>query len=440
MVDIKYENISIAYGNFVVVKNLNLEIQHGEITTLLGPSGCGKTTLLRALAGFVEPFEGSIYLGGKDVTMLPPQKRNTAMIFQNYALWPHMSIFQNVEYGLKLRKYPELEAQRKWYCRFLWITRPLFFFVGSTYTRAFKELQKEKEEYFSESKGIIRQINWYLFSWWRYLKHVRSASFKNYLDFKAKKDPVFAYRRKKVHEVLKLVHLEDQVDKYPTQLSGGQQQRIALCRAIAVEPDVLLCDEPLSNLDAKLRKELRTEIRAIIKKIGMTTVYVTHDQTEALAISDRIAVLNAGKIEQYGTPTEVFTDPKTLFVAQFIGASSTMYGTVTGNNEVTLRGGEKVKIASKNPIKKGTEVALVVRPENISLTKKTDNPIEVTINTIEYLGTEVNMTGKLKDETIILIDVAEQTEEYAKYKVGDKITVYINTEDIFIFVDEKRVY
>ena len=172
----------------------------------------------------------------------------------------------------------------------------------------------------------------------------------------------------------------------------------------------------------------------------MTTVYVTHDQTEALAISDKIAVLNQGKIEQYGTPTEVFKDPKTLFVAQFIGASSTLYGTVTGKNEVTLKGGEKVKINPKTPIEKGTEIALVIRPESVSVTEKTDNQIEVEINTIEYLGTEVNMTGKLRDETIILIDVAEQTEEYAKLQVGDKITVNIKTNEIFMFVDEKRVY
>ncbi|MFW9853299.1 MAG: ABC transporter ATP-binding protein, partial [Candidatus Thorarchaeota archaeon] len=261
-----------------------------------------------------------------------------------------------------------------------------------------------------------------------------------YLEKKAEIDKKFDYRRQKVHDVLKLVHLEDQADKLPTQLSGGQQQRIALCRAIVVEPDVLLCDEPLSNLDAKLRREIRTEIRSIIKKIGMTTVYVTHDQEEALAISDRIAVLHDGIIQQYGTPTQVFSDPQTLFVAQFIGSSSTLTGKVVGKNEALLESGETVKYSIKEDIPTGTSVNLVIRPENILLNAKTESPIEYQINTIEYLGTEVKMTGTLKDGTILLVDVLEDAEKYAKMKVGDNVTGYIIPEEVFVFVDEKRVY
>ncbi len=401
MVSVKYDKIGCAYDDFIVVQDFNLEIPHGTITTLLGPSGCGKTTVLRALAGFVEPFEGKVFLGDKDITILPPQKRNTAMIFQNYALWPHLSIFKNVEYGLKMREPEELgKLESPWYTK-------LFFFVRFGY-------------WISNLFGLrVRRIS---------------------DDKREEIDPKFAYRRKKVYEVLSMVHLEDQATKLPTQLSGGQQQRIALCRAIVVEPDVLLCDEPLSNLDAKLRKEIRTEIRSIIKKIGMTTVYVTHDQEEALAISDRIAVLHEGIIQQYGTPLEVFTDPATLFVAQFIGTSSTLEGKITKPNVAELGGGEQILTQIKADIPVGTEVSCVIRPEHVSLTSKTDCAIEFVINTIEYLGTEVKMTGTLKDESLLLLDVAEQAEEFAKMKVGDTVTAYIDPKEVFVFIGQERQY
>ena len=401
MVSIKYENISIAYDDFVVVENLSLDINDGEITTLLGPSGCGKTTVLRALAGFVDPYEGKVYMGDEDITLLPPQNRNTGMVFQNYALWPHLTIFKNVEYGLKIRETGILaDLKVPWYMRLFWFTK-VYFWLRNLIMRKNKVIYDEK---------------------------------------RAERDPKFAERRRKVFEALAMVHLEDQAYKHPTELSGGQQQRIALARSIVVEPDVLLCDEPLSNLDAKLRTELRTEIRSIIKKIGMTAVYVTHDQTEALAISDRIAILHDGDIQQYGTPTEVFTDPHNLFVAQFIGTSSTFAGKVIESNTVELEGGEIIKIKTKKTIPTGTDVSVVIRPEDVSLTAVTDNTIDFEINTIEYLGTEVKMTGILKDKSILLIDVPEQAEKYAKMNVGDNLTAYIQTDDIFVFVDEERIY
>ncbi|MCG3221563.1 MAG: ABC transporter ATP-binding protein [Candidatus Heimdallarchaeota archaeon] len=401
MVSVKYDKIGCAYDDFIVVQDFDLEIPDGTITTLLGPSGCGKTTVLRALAGFVEPFEGKVFLGEKDITLLPPQKRNTAMIFQNYALWPHLTIFKNVEYGLKMREPEELaNLESPWYSKIYFFTK-LYFWI--------RNLIKRKDKI-------------------------------SYDDKRAEFDKKFEYRRKKVLEVLSLVHLEDQAAKLPTQLSGGQQQRIALCRAIVVEPDVLLCDEPLSNLDAKLRKEIRTEIRSIIKKIGITAVYVTHDQEEALAISDRIAILHEGIIQQYGTPLEVFTDPATLFVAQFIGTSSTLVGKVTKPNVVELKGGEQIRTQIKENIPIDTEVNLVVRPEHVSLTNETECQVEFEINTIEYLGTEVKMTGTLKDETILLLDVTEQPEEFAKMKVGDMVTAYIKPKEVFVFIGQERKY
>ncbi|MHA1205408.1 MAG: ABC transporter ATP-binding protein [Candidatus Heimdallarchaeaceae archaeon] len=543
MVSVKYKNIGIAYDDFIAVRNIDLEIPDGEITTLLGPSGCGKTTLLRSLAGFVEPFEGQIFLGDKDVTLLPPQKRNTAMIFQNYALWPHMSIFGNVEYGLKLRlkekivffikikketisdlsfssygatkqlekiaeyivdyckdkntetcwnltteevqqelndpkiklknikyvlktlkkairdhysyvvrelpdwlpetktKEEKVKYRKPIYIMLYPLTRPFFIFHPLTYKYVSETIEKEKKEYLKKHTSSVAKITWFLIKLWKYVRLPFSESKKAYLDSKEKIDPDWAFRRKKVFDALKMVHLEDQAYKNPPELSGGQQQRIALARAIVVEPDVLLCDEPLSNLDAKLRKELRTEIRSIIKKIGMTAVYVTHDQTEALAISDRIAVMNVGYIEQYGKPREVWDDPKTLFVAQFIGESTTLMGNYEGDGIVKLKGGEKIKIEVKEEIDKGTELAIVVRPEDVSL-KNIDGcfELEIEIHTIEYLGKEAKLTGLLKDGTILLIDVVEGLDKIISKIVGDTIKVYINPNKLFVFKDNKRVY
>ena len=511
MVSVKYENVKIAYDDFIAIKGVSLNVPDGQITTLLGPSGCGKSTLLRSLAGFIEPFEGQIFIGPREVTILPPQKRNTAMIFQNYALWPHMTIFKNVEYGLKLRlkerivytvnitdgKINEISFMKHGATESLeemasllekhvtgmnaedvWnltlqdmvevVHNPAVTAWQSIFLSPFKETPKNNAQFVlgalksairSFYKLVVQEVpDWLpekitkiekkkigtalpLHLIWLTKPYFWINRKANYLDFKASKDAAFAFRRKKVEEVLDLVHLKDQIEKHPTELSGGQQQRIALARSIVVEPDVMLCDEPLSNLDAKLRKELRTEIRSIIKKIGMTALYVTHDQAEALAISDLIAVMNIGFIEQYGTPTEVFTDPKTLFVGQFIGSSSTLSGTAIAENMVELPGGEKIKTATKTPLEVGKEVNLIVRPDVVSFSQTTDNPIELVINTIEYLGEEVKVTGTLKDETLLLVDLADEEKElYTEMKVGDTLTAHIFTEKVFVFVDEKRVY
>ncbi len=495
MVSVKYDKVSIAYDDFIAIDNVTLNIPDGEITTLLGPSGCGKSTLLRALAGFVEPFEGQIFLGDREVTHLPPQKRNTAMIFQNYALWPHLTIFKNVEYGLKLRlkqkivyiadisqkevieglthnKYgssDELAKNAEEFKDFMigknvkdvWSytledVLPAFkipnnknakFLLGALQKtiRAYYELViKELPEWIPPRKTSFEKTkirkNPVLYFFWLTKPYYWVNRKVKYIDAKARIDPAFSFRKQKVEEVLDIVHLADQAEKHPTELSGGQQQRIALARSIVVEPDILLCDEPLSNLDAKLRKELRTEIRSIIKKIGITSVYVTHDQAEALAISDRIAVMNIGFIEQYGTPLEVFTDPRTLFVAQFIGSSSTISGKVVKPNAVELPGGEIVSIATKENLAVDTEVDLVIRPENILVADKSDSSVEIEINTIEYLGTELNMTGLLKDGSILLVDLVEEAEKYAKMEVGEKINVNLVPTEIFVFVDKKRVY
>ena len=237
-VSIQIQGLVKRFGATVALDRVDLTIEPGELFFLLGPSGCGKTTLLRHVAGFYEPDEGSVLIGGEDVTRLPPHKRDTGMVFQSYALWPHMTIAENVAFGLQMRKVPKAEAAER----------------------------------------------------------VRAA--------------------------LAAVKMEDKASRKPNQLSGGQQQRVALARALVVQPRCLLLDEPLSNLDAKLRLEMRLEIRRICKEAGLTAVYVTHDQKEALSIADRLAVMQAGRLEQVGAPLEVYRRPKNRFVASFIGETN----------------------------------------------------------------------------------------------------------------------
>ncbi len=284
---VRLEHISKIYKDpktgkdFYAVKDQNLEIEPGSFVTLLGPSGCGKTTTLRMIAGFESPDEGEIYLGGEPINALTPNKRDTAMVFQSYALLPHYNIFDNVAYGLKLRKM---------------------------------------------DKEVIK---------------------------------------KKVTDILALVGLEGMENRMTNQLSGGQQQRVALARALVIEPGVLLFDEPLSNLDAKLRVSMRTEIRRIQQEAGITAIYVTHDQSEAMAISDKVIIMNKGLVEQISTPQEAYYYPNNKFVADFIGEANFMSATVKAQDTVVIDGAE-VKCATGN-MEIGASCSVVLRPEGAYL-------------------------------------------------------------------------
>ncbi|MFN7106438.1 MAG: ABC transporter ATP-binding protein [Pyrobaculum sp.] len=284
MTVVKIEKLRKVYDSGVVaVDDVDLTIGDGEILAGLGPSGCGKTTLLRLVAGLEEPTSGRIYFDGRDVTMLPTQQRNTAIVPQTWALWPHMTVFENVAYGLKLRKMPEGEIRRR------------------------------------------------------------------------------------VRAVLELVGLSGLEGRRPYQLSGGQQQRVALARALVVEPQVLLLDEPLANLDAQLRVELRDEVRRIAKKLSITTLYVTHDQEEAMAVADRIAVMNAGRVIQVGTPEEIYHKPQDLFVATFLGRSNVLRGRVIeSRGEVAVVDvGFLVEAEAPYRVSPGEVVNVVARLEDV---------------------------------------------------------------------------
>ncbi len=258
MVEVRVEGVWKRFGSVEALRGVSLTVREGELFTLLGPSGCGKTTLLRIVAGLLEPDQGRIFFDGDDVTGVPPHKRNVGMVFQDLALFPHMTVYDNVAYGLRVRRVPEDEVRRR------------------------------------------------------------------------------------VREILELVRLDpgEFASRRPGQLSGGQQQRVALARALVIEPRVLLLDEPFSHLDYKIRQELMAEFKKLQKRLGITTIYVTHDQTEAMLLSDRIAVMNAGRVEQVGRPDEVYEKPRTLFVASFFGDANILPARLDGRATPLLEGGE----------------------------------------------------------------------------------------------------
>lgn len=310
-VGIQVDNVIKRYGDHTVINGLSLEIKPGEFFTLLGPSGCGKTTLLRMIIGFNSIEGGEIRVDGQVVNNIPTNKRNMGMVFQNYAVFPHMNVRDNVAYGLKTRKIAKGE------------------------------------------------------------------------------------RRKKADELLKLVKIDQYADRMPAQLSGGQQQRVALARAIVIEPDVLLMDEPLSNLDAKLRVEMRNVIKRIQRQIGITTVYVTHDQEEALAISDRIAVMHDGVIQQIDSPKRLYQRPANIFVSTFIGLSNILPATVKGGMVDFGHGYQVEGLFLREDRKEAGDVKVAVRPEEFVIADKSQPGIPAVVKSSVFLG--VNLHYFLED-------------------------------------------
>ena len=342
------------FDDVVAVDAVSLDVRAGEFVTLLGPSGCGKTTTLRMIAGFVEPDSGEIRIGAADVTRLPPNNRDIGMVFQSYGLFPHMTVEDNVAYGLRMRRVPAAE------------------------------------------------------------------------------------RRRRGEEALGLVQLPGLARRYPRQLSGGQQQRVALARAIVIRPSLLLLDEPLSNLDAKLREEMRWELRRLQRQLDITTVFVTHDQEEALAISDRIVVMNAGRIEQVGTPGAIYRQPRTLFVARFIGESNLWEGAVgrrqpDGVRFVTAAGLELL-VEDTGGVAEGERAVASVRPEAVAIAPvgngapaRFPNRVEGTVEDVSYVGASTAYRIRIGPELTVLVRrpnaESEADDGRGAFGAGDRVAL-----------------
>ena len=361
MVGVRLEQVTKRFGDVVAVDAVSIEIRSGELFFLLGPSGCGKTTLLRLIAGFYAPDAGRIFFGDREMSRVPPHKRNTGMVFQNYALWPHLTVWENVVYGLDVRK-------------------------------ASPSAKKER--------GM---------------------------------------------EALRMVRMVEFAERTPNQLSGGQQQRIALARALVIEPDVVLLDEPLSNLDAKLRIEMREEIKRIHEQVGTTMIYVTHDQKEALSMADRMAVLDAGRIAQVGDPRTIYNNPRNALVAGFIGETNFVPGKVSAlgdcglKSPASIEGGIAVDTAM-GPIFStmngkdfaiGDPVLCSIRPEGMRIGEgDTGNRISGTVSRVMYLGDNEQYFLTLSDGTSV--KVVEIGSKARKAELGQQTVVSFGAEDVVV--------
>ena len=346
------------YGNNTIIPKLSLEIKEGEFFTLLGPSGCGKTTLLRMIAGFNSIEGGDFFFNDQRINDLDPSKRNIGMVFQNYAIFPHYTVRQNVEFGLKNKKVPAAE------------------------------------------------------------------------------------RKERTDKFLELMQIEKMADRKPERMSGGQQQRVALARALVIEPDVLLMDEPLSNLDAKLRVEMRSAIRRTQNKVGITTVYVTHDQEEAMAISDRIAVMNGGVLQQVGTPKNIYQRPANIFVSTFIGRSNIMDGKLEvadGKTYLVFDNNEK-KVLLDNVQEKyrvNQKVKISARPEELLLCEKGVGTIKGKILESIFLGLNTHYTVELENGTTV--EIIQESEITNILQVGEEISLNINNKKINVFTEDGSI-
>ncbi len=347
-------------GEVLAVDDVNLEVKTGELVTILGPSGCGKTTTLRMIAGFEYPTSGSILIGDKDVAKIPPNKRGLSMVFQSYALFPHLSIYENVAYGLRVQKLPASEI------------------------------------------------------------------------------------RERTERALDLMQLTTMAKRYPSQVSGGQQQRIALARAIVIEPSVLLFDEPLSNLDAKLREYMRDELRKLQKRLGITSLYVTHDQSEAMAISDRVVIMKEGRIRQVGTPREIYAFPQSRFVADFMGKANFLEVEVLGIDGESARidiGGKAFIVPRAGKVRPNSGSALlVVRPEALRLISlsnaENEIPLRGCIDRFTYFGNIARY--EVSTENGPLLIESYNPEASSIFEEGDNVGVIIDFESVRLLPPENK--
>jgi putative spermidine/putrescine transport system ATP-binding protein len=348
------------YGRVMAVRDLELDIEEGIFFSLLGPSGCGKTTTLRMIAGFIRPTIGKILLGGRDITGLPPEKRNMGMVFQNYAIFPHMNVFDNISFGLRMRRI---------------------------------------------DKGDIKD---------------------------------------RVNRALKQVGLSGYQGRYTSELSGGEQQRVALARVLVIEPEVLLLDEPLSALDKQLREEMQFWIKELQRNLGITTVYVTHDQVEAMTVSDRLGVMNKGRLDQIGSPQEVYENPRTRFVATFIGESNVLDGVVgeVYASSMTIQSeGLQFEACKKEGVQSGGKVTVLIRPEKMEIFSPSmgsspgvGNMIEGTVVDRVYRGANIRYSVRLSTGKLVIVDTQQVSSSQA-WDLGDHVRLAWKPSDMSFLLE-----
>jgi ABC-type Fe3+/spermidine/putrescine transport system ATPase subunit len=362
MAFLELDNLTKEFGDLVAVEDVSLSIEEGSFVTIVGPSGCGKSTILRSITGLETPTSGEIRLEGDSILELPPYRRNIGLVFQDYALFPHKTVFENVAFGLKMRGASEDE------------------------------------------------------------------------------------QRERVEQMLEMVNLEGYQEKYPKECSGGEQQRIAVARAIAFDPDLVLMDEPLSNLDKNLRTSIRSELRRIQAETGVTTIYVTHNQNEALSLGDKLAVMNDGRLEQYDEPEAVYRNPETRFVADFLGRSTELTGTYRsrdGAGVADLDGSVEMQVSDDDDLADGDPVSLFLRDEKLKLANGASpdvNALEGTIESVDYRGRDVNYFVEVEGlgETVQVSHIPDESSgEF--HAVGDSVQVYIEPENVTCLrVDEEQ--
>ncbi|HHV33432.1 MAG TPA: ABC transporter ATP-binding protein [Acholeplasma sp.] len=388
---IELKNVTKTYGDNIVLKGVDLDIYHNEFVTLLGPSGCGKTTLLRIIGGFTDPSEGIVLLDGKDILSLPAHKRPTNTVFQSYALFPHLNVFENIAFGLRMNK-PEIrdlkiEQEEK--------LKEIDEQILNADEKKKKELQKEKSELKKKQRKELRATN-------------------------KKREQLI---EEKVNKYLKMVGLEGYESRSVDKLSGGQQQRIAIARALINEPRVLLLDEPLAALDLKLRQEMQYELKDIQINSGITFIYVTHDQEEALTMSDKIVVLNEGEVQQIGTPEDIYNEPMNKFVASFIGESNIVEGIMKDDYLVHFDGVDYECLDSG--FRRNEVVDIVLRPEDLDIVPLGEGPINGVIDSVIFKGVHYEIDVKTKDR-IYTIHTTDYEPE------GKEVSITFFKEDVHV--------
>lgn len=412
---IQLQGLTKQYGNKTVVNNVNLNIKKGQFVTFLGPSGCGKTTTLRMIAGFEIPTQGKVLFGGEDIAKLPPHKRPVNTVFQKYALFPHLNVFNNIAFGLKLKKIEVSYKKPNGEVALKQVRLKDFLADPSS---GVPDFSIANDDYYSyEQKGFVKLC--------KIKKSVNKMTKKGRVEKQV--NGYKYYIDKKVRRALKIVGLSDYETRDVNSLSGGQQQRVAIARAIVNEPKVLLLDEPLGALDLKMRQEMQIELKEMHKKLGITFIYVTHDQEEALTMSDTIVVMKDGAICQEGTPLDIYNEPKTAYVADFIGESNILDGIMIDDYKVNIVGAEFKCVDAG--FGKNTPVDIVIRPEDFEIKSKDEGIISGIIKSSTFRGVHYEMVCECNGYEFTIHSTIEAP-------IGKEVGLYVAPENIQIMFKE----